>query len=119
MSDPTPAATQGPDLSTQLTRSLTAVWNQNAGAKPSATKTELTSERLKFELADAVAGPPAEPVGEDEDPRGTDSVRYRNEAIAAVRRITGRKVLGFIPVRNAKTDVASDVYILERPRVAR
>ena len=58
-------------------------------------------------------------MGEDEDPRGTDSVRYRNEAIAAVRRITGRKVLGYIPVRNAKTDVASDVYILERPRVAR
>jgi len=118
MSDPTPSKPQ-PDLSTQLTRSLTSVWNQNCGAKPSATNTELSSERVKFVLSDAIAGPPAEPVGDGEDARATDTVRYRNEAIATVRRITGRRVLGYIPVRNKKTDVASDTYILEPMRIKR
>lgn len=122
MSDPneqSTAAAPQPDLSAQLTRSLTSVWQQNAGAKPSSTNTELSTDRVKFMLAGAISGDPEQPVGEDEKPRSTATSRYRNEAIAAVTRITGRRVLGFIPKRDSKTDVASDIYLLEPRRIVR
>jgi hypothetical protein len=117
MSDPSTLETG--DLSSQLNRSLAAIWQSNAGAKPSATTAEVSAERIRFVLTDAMSGAADEPVAEGQEPRSTDSVHYRTEAIAAVTRITGRRVLGFIPVRDAKTDVASDTYILERARVAR
>jgi hypothetical protein len=122
MSDPTnaPAESNGSaDISAELTRSLTAIWQHNAGAKPSATNAEVSPEKVRFVLADAVAGEPHEPVGEHEDPRSTETARYRTEAIAAVTRITGRKVLGYIPKRDAKTDVATDTYLLEPARIKR
>jgi hypothetical protein len=115
-SDRSDAAQASGDVTAQLTRSLTSVWQHHAGAKPSGTDTEVTAERVRFVLADAVAGEPQTPVADDEAARSTESQRYRQDAIAAVTRITGRKVMGFIPKRDAKTDIASDTYILEPGR---
>jgi hypothetical protein len=122
MSDPTSASAEpkaSAEISAELTRSLTAIWHHNAGAKPSSTNAEVSSERVRFVLSDAVAGAPHDPVGEGEAPRSTETARYRTEAIAAVTKITGRRVLGFIPKRDAKTDVATDTYLLEPARVKR
>jgi hypothetical protein len=122
MSDPTSAPAESnasAEISAELTRSLTAIWQHNAGAKPSATNAEVSSEKVKFVLNDCVAGEPHEPVAEGDDPRSTETAHYRTEAIAAVTRITGRKVLGYIPKRDAKTDVATDTYLLEPSRVKR
>lgn len=121
MSDPStsaPAEDANAELKSELSRSLTSIWQRHAGGKPSSCETELKSDSVKFVMHDAVSGIGAK---EDEDAEATDepagspnSIDYRNEAIAAVRRITKRNVRGFIPKRNKKTDEASDTYILEQ-----
>lgn len=120
MSDPNeaPGRTPQEDLSSELNRALGVVWRRHAGGKPSGTKMELEPDMIKFVLDGAVSGIGAERVDEDDGTRSPDSTRYRNEAIAAVRRITGRRVIAFIPKRDSKTDTATDTYLLEPPHVA-
>ena len=59
---------------------------------------------------------PAEDGSAPDEALSPDSGDYKLEAIAAVARITGRRVRGFIPKRDSKTDVATDTYILEPVR---
>jgi hypothetical protein len=124
MSDPSTEPVEvdpNSEIKAELTRSLNSIWSRHNGGKPSSCDTELKGDSVKFVMHDAVSGigadadetadgdaPTDEPVG------SPDSVDYRNEAIAAVRRITKRNVRGFIPKRNKKTDEASDTYILEQ-----
>jgi hypothetical protein len=121
MSDPNAGAvsTRVPqaELNSELTRTLGGIWQRHAGGKPSDTTTEISSNSIKFVLNDAVSGIGSERAEGDDGSRSPNTTRYRNEATAAVRRITGRKVTAFVPKRDAKTDVASDTYVLERPRV--
>lgn len=119
MSDPTTASPRSPqaELNSELTRALGTIWQRHAGGKPSATTTEISTSSIRFVLEGAVSGIGSERAEEDDGTRSPNTTRYRNEATAAVRRITGRKVTAFVPKRNAKTDVASDTYVLEPPRV--
>jgi hypothetical protein len=121
MSDPSteaPVEDANAEVKAELTRSLNSIWQRHSGGKPSSTDTELKGDSVKFVMHDAVSGignEAAEGEEASDEPVGSpDSVEYRNEAIAAVRRITKRKVRGFIPKRNKKTDEASDTYILEQ-----
>jgi hypothetical protein len=123
MSDPntdSPVSNGEPGVADQLTKSLSSIWQQHAGARPGSASTELSGDVVRFVMSDAVSTISLEvEEGSDEQPSSPDTIGYRNEAIAAVRRITGRRVQAFIPKRDAKTDAASDTYILEPPRIAR
>ena len=119
MSDPStsgPAEDANAELKSELSRSLNSIWSRHNGGKPSSCDTELKADSVKFVMHDAVSGIGADPDEPEngEEPGSPDSIDYRNEAIAAVRRITKRNVRGFIPKRNKKTDEASDTYILEQ-----
>lgn len=119
------------ELAAQLTSSLSSIWRNHSGGKPSSATTELSTNSVKFVLEDAVSGigavdpdpdadaDPDPGAGADATPRSPNTHGYKNDAIAAVRRITGRRVVGFVPKRNKKTDVATDTYLLEPPHVAR
>ena len=107
-----------PELSAELSRSLGSIWKRHAGGRPSAATIEISGNVVKFVMVDAVSAP-AEPAEDGSAPAeglSPDSGDYRFEVIAAVTRITGRPVRGFIPKRDAKTDVATDTYILEPVR---
>ena len=56
---------------------------------------------------------------EDADGRSPTPPATSNDAIAAVSRVTGRKVKGFIPKHDKKTDVTTDTFILEPMRTKR
>ncbi len=131
MSDLQESASNGAgnsDLSNEIGRSVGAVWQRHGGGRPSSITTEFKGDVVTCTLHDAVSTIGVAVEGEDDGadqkdddgpPRSPNSNRYRNEAMAAMRRLTGRKVLGFIPKRNAKTDAATDVYVLEEIRIKR
>ena len=109
-----------PEVSDRLTKSLSSIWQHHAGARPSAVSTELSGDVVRFVMQDAISGISVQDAdGDGAELRSPDTVGYRNEAIAAVRRITGRRVRGYIPKRDKKTDTATDTYVLEPMRIAR
>lgn len=124
MSDPVGdvAETQRrPGVSDELTRSLSSIWERHAGERPSDVSIEISGDVVKFVIRDAVIAI-AEPDGDGSAPAeilSPDSRGYEHEVITAVGRITRRRVRGFIPKRDAKTDVASDTFILEPVHIAR
>lgn len=128
MSDPTmgeaPAGAdqQRLDLSEELSRSLGSIWQRHAGGRPSTTSIELSGDVVKYVMEGAVSGIDTEPTIDESGAEvllSPGSTRYQNEAIAAVRRITRRRVRGYIPKRDEKSDVATDTYILEPIHIAR
>jgi hypothetical protein len=128
LSDPrseTPAdeGSAPPSVADQITRSLGSVWSRHASGRPSEISTEIHDSVVKCVFKDAVASFNAGPVVEDagdgkkepEESRVSNPSAYRHEAIAAVSRLTERKVVGFIPKHDKKTDIATETFILERP----
>jgi hypothetical protein len=104
MSDPEgdpPESTQ-----TRLSRSMGTVWQNHTGERPGTVSAQIDGDVVRCAIAKA-------------DGQSPDSSRYRNEAIAAVGRIMGRRVKAFIPKHDDKTDTTTDTFILEPPRVAR
>jgi hypothetical protein len=113
-----PQTPQKPELSDELSRSLGSIWQRHAGGRPSDATIEISGNVVKFVMVDAVsaAAEPAEDGSAPNEALSPDSGDYRLEVIAAVTKITGRRVRGFIPKRDSKTDVATDTYILEPVR---
>ena len=101
-----PIGDQPESTQKQLSRSLGTIWANHTGGKPGAVSTSVSGDVVRCEMADA-------------DGRSPDTAGYRNDAMHAVSRVTGRKVRGFIPKHDKKTDVTTDTFILEPPRVAR
>ena len=110
-----------PGVSDELTRSLSSIWERHAGGRPNDVSIEISGDVVKFVIRDAVVVV-ADENGDGSDPAellSPDSPGYRHEVITAVGRITRRRVRGFIPKRNPKTEVASDTFILEPVHIAR
>ena len=126
MSEPTDeapsAGSRRADLSEELSRSLGSIWQRHAGGRPETTSVEISGDVVKYVMEGAVSNIDTEPSVDEsgaEVLRSPSSTRYQNEAIAAVRRITRRRVRGFIPKRDEKSDLATDTYILEPVHIAR
>ncbi len=119
---PTDEASAPPSVADQITRSLGSVWSRHASERPSEITTEISDSVVKCTIKDAVASFNAGPAVEEdangngvaEEPRVSNQRAYRQEAIAAVARLTERRVVGFIPKHDKKTDVAIEKFILER-----
>jgi hypothetical protein len=78
------------------------VWANHSGGKSSAVDTALDANVVRCTIADA-----------DEK---IETPAYRDEAMAAIASIMGLKVQGFIAKHDSKTGVATETFILERPR---
>ena len=87
----------------RLSRSLGSLWANHTGGKSSAVKTTLEDHRVRCTVDDA-------------EGVSLDTRKYRDEAMAAIYSITGRRVYGFIAKHDQKTDVSTGTFILERPR---
>ena len=104
MSDPEGAAPES--MQSQLNRSMGTIWESHTGARPAAVTSEIDGNRVTCAIERA-------------DGDTCDASVYRGDAIAAVARVTGRKVNAFIPRHDTKTDVNTDTFLLEPPRVKR
>ena len=101
-----PEGDQPESTQKQLSRSLGTVWANHTGGKPGAITTSMSGDVIRCEMEDA-------------DGRSPDTAGYKNDAMAAISRVTGRKVKGFIPKHNKKTDVTTDTFILEQMHTKR
>ena len=119
---PVDEAPAPPTVADQITKSLGSVWSRHASERPSEVTTEISDSVVKCTFKDAVASFNAGPVVEEEangngvaeESRVPNPTAYRHEAIAAVSRVTERRVVGFIPKHDKKTDIATEKFILER-----
>jgi uncharacterized protein YbcI len=125
MRDPTVDDELG--LPAEISRSLTSVWNQYAGERPGDAATEVRGNRVKCVLSDGVnALNQRFTNAETEDDPSTENGRpqtraaFRNDAIAAVGRVTGRRVVAFMSDHDTERNVATEVFLLDSaPRVSR
>ena len=105
-------------LPDEITNALGSLWTRYAGKPPSNVRTEIRGNIVTCVLIDAVgdynrsliAPQTRDTVRDDEDhsPAG-----YRQDAIAAVVRLTRQRVASFVSSHDRETDVATEVFTLE------
>jgi ribosomal protein S12 len=103
MSVPSEGSAESPQ--TQLNRSLGSLWESHAGGRPQSINSGIAENVVTCEIGTEAATP--------------TSAAYRTAAIAAVTRITGRRVTAFIPKHDSKTDISTETFLLERLRIRR
>jgi len=100
--------------SDEIARSLGAVWHRFSGHRPKTMNVEVTRDAVRCVIEEG----PSEDSADDEPVAGPGlgSRRFDYDATAAVARVTGKRVVAFIPKRDGKTQVVTQTYILDRPR---
>ena len=107
-----------PTLSAEVTRSLTSLWTRYAGKAPTNGRTEIRGNVVTCVLADAVGDFNKSMIA----PEALNAVRgvgkvtpaaYKQEAVAAVVRVTRQRVASFVSSHDRDTDVATEVFTLE------
>ena len=107
-----------PTLSAELTGSLTSLWTRYAGKPPTDGRSEIRGNVVTCVLSDAVGDFNKNMIA----PQMGDTVRgvgkrtpaaYKREAVEAVVRVTRQRVASFVSDHDRKTDVATEVFILE------
>jgi uncharacterized protein YbcI len=107
-------------LPAEISSSLASVWNQYASKRPSGAETVIRGNRVKCVLTDAVqllheALADAETADDPNGGRRHTPSTFRNDAIAAVKRVTRRNVVAFMSDHDTQTDVATEIFLLEAP----
>ena len=107
-----------PTLSAEVTRSLTSLWTRYAGKAPTNGRTEIRGNVVTCVLADAVGDFNKSMIAPEtlNAVRGVGKVTpaaYRQEAVAAVVRVTRQRVASFVSSHDRDTDVATEVFTLE------
>jgi hypothetical protein len=102
--------------SDEIARAMGSVWARFAGQRPKSTNVVIEGDRVRCVIQEGAVEPPAE--GDETAPAEAllTPATFGYNAMAAVRRATGRKVVGFIPNRDKTTEVSTQVFILERQR---
>jgi hypothetical protein len=101
-------------LCDQVDRAVGSLWQRRFGARPASISTEWVGDVVRCTIEEGEA--PAET--EDAAPQDRLEARpYEDEAQAAVRRVTGRSVIGFVS-KSAKNDSSvTQAFILAKPHV--
>ena len=98
-----PQEEQPESRQSRLSRSMGTLWADHTGGKSSAVDTALDDNRVRCRIEDAGGS-------------CVDTPAYRAQAMASIASITGLKVKAFIAKHDTTTDVATETFILERPR---
>ncbi len=107
-------------LPVKISDSLAVVWKRYAGRRPMDVETAVRGNRICCVLKDSVRGfdeglTTAE-SGDDGKPLPARTIaQYRREAVDAVTRTTRRRVMAFVSDHDRNSDVATEVFILDRP----
>jgi hypothetical protein len=106
-------------LNTAISNALGLVWKDYAGQR-FAVKTDVAGTKVSCVLENSVQSFKDGLDGTSDDPENpplaTRTVAgYRRAAIEAVAKATHQRVSAFVSKHNAKTDVATEVFILAAP----
>jgi uncharacterized protein YbcI len=117
---PDSETTRSGGLPAEISSSIASVWNQYASERPSGAETVIRGNRVKCVLTDAVqmlneALTTAETEKNPDGGRRHTQSTFRNDAIAAVKRVTRRNVVAFVSDHDTQTDVATEIFLLEAP----
>jgi hypothetical protein len=111
MSEPTSARAETStrsEISTEIGRSLSSIWQRRNGERPVAIETEYVGDVVRCVIEDGGA--------ETED--GTSgSIGYRHEVQTTIARLTRRPVQAYMAGRDKKTGHATQTFILEPIRI--
>ena len=121
MSDPLEQPAAGQEESSvdrtsgEIARTLGTIWSRFSGQRPKSTSVEIRQNSVKCVIQEGTPDTEA-----DEDEEGPDDPRLsaaglKQNATAAITRITGRRVLAFIPKHNKETETSTQTFLLERP----
>jgi hypothetical protein len=102
----------------EIARSLGSVWQRFSGQRPKSTNVEIEKDVVRCVIEENSPEALLEEDGEstvDAD-ASPDSRRFDYNATAAVTRVTGRRVVAFIPKRDKKNMTSTQTFILDRPR---
>jgi uncharacterized protein YbcI len=105
-------------LPAEISDSLAVVWRRYAGRRPTDVETVVRGNRICCVLKDSVRGfeeglAAVESGGEGKPARTI--AQYRREAVDAVTRASRRRVMAFVSDHDPDSDVATEVFILDRP----
>jgi hypothetical protein len=103
-------------VSTEIARSLGAVWHRFSGSRPKALSVEVNRDAVRCVIEEDPAGDSIDGDSEPPDGPGVGSRRFDYDATAVVARATRQRVIAFIPKRDGKTQIVTQTYILDRPR---
>jgi hypothetical protein len=111
-------ASAGTTASDEIARSLGSVWQRFSGHRPKSTNVEIEKDVVRCVIEENT--PEAQLEEDDETTADADaspdSRRFDYNATAAVTRVTGRRVIAFIPKRDKKNLTSTQTFILDRPR---
>jgi uncharacterized protein YbcI len=107
-------------LPADVSSSLGSLWKQYSGERPTDIETNIQGTRIACVLKDAVQGfddnlAVVAAAGVDPEVRQLTSKTYRHDAIQAVTRVTRRRVMAFVSDHDAKTGIATEVFIEDTP----
>jgi uncharacterized protein YbcI len=103
------------ELSAEISNTMAALWTRYSGAGPSSTHTRIREDEVTVSLAGVVANferRTAPDGGAETAPLTLAS--YKREAQATVGRLTHRRVLSITTGHDRESDVAIDVFELEK-----
>ena len=108
-------ASEVDQTSGEIARSIGSVWMRFSGTRPKSTSVEIRQDSVKCVIQEGTldAGEDEEDADE-EDPR-LSAAGLKQNATAAITRITGRRVVAFIPKRDKQTEVSTQTFLLETP----
>jgi hypothetical protein len=123
MTDPQEQKAGGEDAavdpaSEEIARSLGSVWQRFSGARPKSTSVEIERDVVRCVIEEGTPEPDGDEDGAADDgpALSPDSPGFNHNATAAIARVTGRRVIAFIPKRDKKTHISTQTFILDRPR---
>jgi uncharacterized protein YbcI len=110
-------------LPAEISNSLAMVWKRYAGQRPVDVETVVHGTKIACVLRDSVRGfdeaMAAIAAGELDDEGKALPVRtisgYKREAVEAVAKVTRERVLAFVSDHDTDSDIAREVFILDRP----
>jgi hypothetical protein len=105
----------GSEVCDEIGRAVASLWQRRSGARPSSVTTEYVGDVVRCTIEEE-----QDPVASDDapvpHPDELDSRRYGSRATAAVARLTGRRVVGFV-AKDAADDATTNTFILDSRRI--
>jgi hypothetical protein len=107
---------KGDAASAEIARSLGSVWQRFSGQRPKSTSVEISKDAVSCVIEEGAAdqGSPAE--GDASEDERLSAAGLKHNSIAVITRITGRRVVAFIPKRDKKTEICTQKFLLDQPR---
>jgi hypothetical protein len=106
----------GASSSTRISEELKLVWDGYARTPSTTVQTEIQGDVVTCRLTDAVGSFNSAMAGPGSYLRRPTLDSYRRDAIAAVVGVTRQRVTTLVSDHDLATDVATEVFTLERPR---